>query len=268
MRSRSDAKKAKKISTAPAAERTVPIVYDDPEASVKCTVCEEVAAVKTCTRSDKGALECPACGAPIETVPMKTTQAIEEDIPFPENKTITSPRKPVFETKNEIAKQDAMLKDAVLPSLAPSVPDMVEAQRRIPAHEAPPKAYCGACGTELAIVNGKLWANCGHNVEPVDTPTKAERYSPPGGSARATVLGRTLRVTRGKANFGYPGMNFGGFSIGPYDVTMEVGPQVNLVEAARGIRADLKKIADEAFEEEMKWYEQKLAQLAKAAAGE
>ncbi len=260
MRSRSEAKKSKKAVTS-AAERTEPMKYTDPDATVTCGVCDESAIVKDCTTNDKGALECPACGAPIEAaaVASKVTK-VEEDIPFPENETITKPserpatRKPVFESKNEIAKQDAMLKDAVLPSRT--------------EHEQPPKAYCSTCGSEWGVVNGKLWGNCGHNVEPTDSPTKAQRYSPPGGSARATVLGRTLRVTRGKSNFGYPGMNFGGFSIGPYEVTIEVGPGVDLLDASRGIRADLKKIADEAFDDELKWYEQKLAQLAKAAAGE
>jgi hypothetical protein len=266
MRKRSEI--TKKKSTA--AERTEPIQYKDPTASVHCEVCDEDSLVGTCTERANGVLECPACGAPIkgEATPSKPAAKAEEpepeeDIPFPEDKTIathpvesprTISRKLVFETKNEIAKQDAMLKNYV--SGKPAVP-----------HEPPPVSYCSECGTEWAIVDGKLWPNCQcpakGTVTSVDSPTKAAHYRPQSGTARAAILGRTMHVTRGKATFGFPGVQFGSFAIGPYSVSAELSPGANILEVARGLRDDMRKIADEAFDEEMKWYEEKVIRLGK-----
>lgn len=251
MRKRSEAKPTKPS----AADRTVPMQYDDPNAIVKCTTCEEESEVGKCSKKDNGTLECPACGAPIEgaakpgVTKTEDKKADEDDAPSEDVQPTERPKKvPAFQPAMSETKARAMLgmplKDA-------------------PAHEPPPKGYCAQCGAEAALVDGKLWLGCGHASKDgsvsfgiVDDPKKAANYGPPAGVPRAVVIGRTLHVSRGRHTF--PTVAYGGFHVGPFSASAEVGPDANLVDVARSLRAQLKKIADEAFDEELEWYEQKL----------
>jgi hypothetical protein len=132
-----------------------------------------------------------------------------------------------------------------------------------PEHEPPPKAYCGECGSELPIVNGQPWFNCGHGCRKsegiVDSPNKAKKFAPPAGTPRAAIIGRTLHVTRGKHTF--PTVAYGSFHVGPFSASVELGPDGDFLESARAIRAQLRKLADEAFEEELEWYVQKFERV-------
>jgi hypothetical protein len=241
MRKRSEISKPPKT---PATVRTVPIAFDDPTAAVRCDLCEAEGTVGECTKNDKGELECPACGATpvaLKPVALSSFDANAEDDPLPRH-----------DTKRRA--------DAAIPKI--EITDEV-----IPA--GPPKTYCAVCATELAIVNGKIWFNCGHREQDgimrglaapnVDTPTKAERHAPVAGSARATILGRTLNVTRGKHTF--PTVAYGSFHVGPFSASAELSPDADLVKTANEMRKALKTIADEAFDEEVAWYEQKLRSL-------
>lgn len=262
MKKRSEAKpKPKKTS---AAERTTPMKYDDPEAIVLCGICDESNKVKDCSRDEKNVLECPACGAPIETMALRgdlpskalLTDVKDEDEEDNEPDDVVSigvhtgassgtptrgAKSNPFESKRENAKQDAMLKDFVSTA---------------PAHEPPPKTYCTTCGSEWPIVKGEIWKNCGHTGGSVGSPRNASNYNPPAGTPRATVLGTTLHITRGKATF--PTVAYGNFHVGPFGASVELMPGMDLIETAARIRADLRKIADDAFAEELAWYEQKL----------
>ena len=209
--------------------------FSDPDSMVTCPLCDHSTTLDKCTTSESGAIECPACGGHI--------QPGEGDLE-PTEKPPEKPHKPIpFQPMSE-SRAHAVLGRAWEPKVET---------------EPPPKAFCSVCGAEWSMVKGKPWPNCGHTAEPTDDPNKAKRYNPPAGAAVAALQGRTLNVTRGKHTF--PTVAYGSIHVGPFSVSVETTPDMNLVEVARKIRADLRTIANEAYEEEMEWYEEKIRKL-------
>jgi hypothetical protein len=246
--------------------------YDDPNAIVTCAVCEESSKVGDCTkRESDGVLECALCGAPIESAPIATTNVEiakenNPDVPMAADVKDPPAKAPATVEDNDqrVERADEIPPGPPRSKTLPFQAPMTETRARTvlgvahpPEHVPAPETYCGECGAQWPIVDGKIWPNCGHEAPSVDSPTKANKYNPPAGASRARVLGRTLYVTRGRATF--PTVAYGSFHIGPFNLSAELGPDANIIEVARSLRADLKKIADEAFEEELNWYEQKLA---------
>jgi hypothetical protein len=244
MRKRSEANSTKPETKKPSAqERTAPL--PKPGGPVVCPICEEPTTIEKCTERPNGTHECPSCGAPIDvTNQVKTVKTEAPKIDAPKTEAIIG-------TRPKVPALTLPVREDLSAPRAPLAPG--------PVHEPPPKSYCGTCGVERAIVNGKIWKQCHDGAIDVGDPTRAAQYRPPAGSPMATITGRTLRVTRGKMVF--PTVQYGSMTVGAYEMTIELGPDANVVEVARRIRADLKKIAEEAFAEELAWYEEKFRSL-------
>ncbi len=235
--------------------------YNDPNATVTCTVCEEDAKVGDCSSSTKGELECPACGAPIEGA------SRAKDIPSK----ASDPDEVVVDEDGDARTRAEMNEKHNTPGPRPPTtkgpafqPQMSEARAKAVlgiGHEAPPKSYCAECGSEWPIVNNAVWKNCGHTNDGVADPRQVSSYKPPAGTPRASIVGTTLIVTWGKSTF--PTVVYGSFHVGPFSASVELMPGMNIVETAARIRADLKKIADDSFDDELAWYEEKLGKLSK-----
>lgn len=244
MKSRSEVLAEKKKT--PASERTVPMFDRDEEkpaekvshvksgTTVKCSACEEEMPLDKLEKRDDGAYECMHCAAPIRIG--KTEPKSEEKPKGPKN---------------------------------------------------PERKYCGECASEWPIVNGGFVINCGHvAAERVDHPTKAKRNKPPAGlqtrsqdvplplfaksqetsetrpgPLSAQREGNKLFIPWGKARC--PIDRFNAFEVGGFGLTVELSPGENVVEKARSMIAELRQIADIAFDEQKKWYLEKLAGLQK-----
>jgi hypothetical protein len=244
MRKRSEANSTKTDKKPSAQERTEPL--PKPNGPIICSVCEEPTTIEQCSERPNGMHECPSCGAVIDVTLQAKPEAAKATPKIDAPKTEV-----IIGTKPEVPALTLPVREDLSAPRAPVAPG--------PVHEPPPKSYCGACGVERPIVQGKIWKQCHEGATDVGDPTRAAQYRPPAGSPVATITGRTLRVTRGKMVF--PTVQYGSMTIGAYEMTIELGPDANAVEAARRIRADLKKIAEEAFAEELAWYEEKFRSL-------
>lgn len=259
---------SKPATPKPSAEdRTVPMNLDPDEGgNIKCPTCDEVSPGSRVTVRPDGKLECPACGS---ALPPPSSNA--------------GRLKPV-------------------PPPAPETPPAAsQAQRRPIATEPLPKVYCNECGAEWYRVDDKPFPNCGHTDGFVHDPAKARRYNPPAGHARLTALdggkgkptamiatagggggslpagvpsvaatssavmiarqGNRLTMEWGKTNFMVA--QHSSMGVGPFTLSAELPEGANEVDAARSMLADLRKIADEAFDETWKWYQEKLGILDK-----
>lgn len=142
---------------------------------------------------------------------------------------------------------------------APKVETIIGTRPEVPAFESPPKTYCGEDGTERPIVAGKVWQQCHEGTADVGDPSRAANYQPKAGSSSATISGRTLTITRGRHTF--PTAAYGSIQVGHFSMTVELGPGADVITVARQIRADLERIAEESFQSELKWYEEKFNAL-------
>ncbi len=151
------------------------------------------------------------------------------------------------------------------------------------------KDFCGQCGCEWPLVNGKTVISCGHmRAIRVDDPRKAEQmkqatasgvtnipstpvsaHLPPLGTPMpvTTIVGNTIYMSWGKIIFpvgeALGVSKFSNMDIGPFSLTQTV-PQGSTVEVTvRGMLADLQKIADLAFDTQFVWYKKKLGVLDK-----
>lgn len=211
----------KKIEPKPSAE-TRTASLPLPDNAVVCGLCDQVTTLAKCTLRANGVYECPSCGAVID----------------PESATVPT------------LAQAAQLE--VKPEAKPEA-------KPVTTFEAPPKTYCGEDGTERPIVGGQVWKQCHPTTPDVGDSSLAANRRPQAGSPAAMITGRTLTITRGRHTF--PTVAYGSIQVGHFTMSAELGADADVIEVARRIRADLEKIADEAFAAELKWYEEKFNAL-------
>lgn len=255
MKSRSEvlAEKAKKAS---AAERTVPLPLEKPEKkpeveekpeptgdTVTCPACEEKLEIAKLEKREDGSYECSECAAPIPADGKVKAEKPKADKP----------------------KADKPKKDA-------------EA-----SVETRTGSFCGDCGAEWPVLNGKTHINCGHTKAlRVDDPRKATNmkgvtasgvanppdgppsvHTPPSyGAPIVAVLGNRISIGWGKTTFPFGeitnGPKYANFDIPSQIITVDLPEGADRVDAARSIIADLQKIADLAFDTQYAWYKKKL----------
>jgi len=135
--------------------------------------------------------------------------------------------------------------------------------------------YCGECGAEWAVLNGKPLINCGHmKALRVDDPRKAKKpatvtasgvMNPPTSTPTVKIEGNRLSVAWGKTTFPFgeitDGPKYANFEVPQQFITVDLQPDADRVEEARKVIADLQKIADLVFEAEYTWYKKKLRSL-------
>lgn len=252
MKTRAEMMQEKKDAEAKKASKTSAAERTIPilgtEVSVKCPACDETVTLKGLASRADGKFECPECAAPIESG-VKSTK--------------------------------------------------VEKPAEKPAEEKPTKAeettsgarsanFCGKCGAEWPLINGKVSINCGHTrALRVDDPRKAEnmksvtssgvasppaeppsRYLAPTSPAPTTTVDHdTKRVFASWGKMSFPvgeALGIGKYNnmeIGPFSLSEPFSEGVNLDELVRRMSADMQKMADEAFDTQLVWFKEKLGLL-------
>ncbi len=144
MKKRSEIRKRSEVST------TKP---EAPTGTVHCNGCDEdiVASTIVSFAEDKSG-ECPKCG---DKIPLSAINAA-----YPEGHEHVVDEHGDVGTRAELAAK-AKTEEGPL---------------------NPDRKWCGTCGSEWPVVNGKFMINCGHtHAARVDDPRKAEKYAPPAG---------------------------------------------------------------------------------------
>lgn len=248
MKTRSQAAAEKKTS---AAERTVPLpAADVSNVKVTCEACDTELLLGKLEKRADGDYECSECAAPIKVSKTKVDKLFNGD-----------------DTDAGVVAGDE------------------DEERAAIQEEAKPKkkdgarsgVFCGECGAEWPVLNGEPTNNCGHKAKGVDDPAKATKpkavtasgVSTPKGTATmriqgepvVTISGTRVSVAWGKVVFpvGEPrGYKFSNMDIGSHIIARELAPGEDLRQVVAAMIADLRWIADLAFETQFSWYKEKL----------
>lgn len=145
--------------------------------------------------------------------------------------------------------------------------------------------FCGKCGAEWPLMNGKYIQNCGHgDALRVDDPRKATNVKastasgvtqmpsePPSShtippNVKMTVEGNRITMAWGKVIFPVgeaQGVSkFSNMDIGPFSISETFEPST-FIETVRRMLANLQQIADMTFDTQFVWYKEKLGLLDK-----
>lgn len=192
--------------------------------------------------------------------------------------------------------------DGALECPSCGAPVVYGAKVRVEEPRDPERKYCGECGSEWPLVNGRPHINCGHvRAERIADPRKARNYGPPAGLqtrsdkardehdrddaeireirerqavmpivAAPPVEDRQPQVViagnRVSVQWGkstFPVAPYANFSVGEFYRSTELAEGDDPVAVARAMLAELRAIADHAFAEQRAWYEEKLETLSK-----
>jgi hypothetical protein len=236
MRKRSEMVKAKSEPKPSAAERTKPLFTDG--SLVKCEACGTVIDLKKLTARADGTHECSTCGAPLDIDAL--------------------PRQPQTEPAREKPKGEETY-DHSSSRVDVKMPEQTIMRATM---------YCGECATTLSEALGKddkplTFFPCGHTgAEVVDSPSKAKKVKPAAGSQMMPERdGLRVHVEWGESMFRVA--DFSSFRVGPISMTFTVQPGTSVSDAVRRARQEMKKLADEEFDQKLEWYREKLGLLKK-----
>lgn len=248
-----EAKAAKKNPKPSAAERTGDLFGGDEnktqisavEMRVTCEQCDYVNELVELSLRPDGDFECSKCAAPIE---LSEGQRVKARAHWGAEKKKDEPKSEEKPKKGgEIAYDKSSSRVDVK---QPKQDDMR------------PTLYCGECAAALteSMVDGKVRTEfpCGHErAGAVMSPLDAANINPPRGTERMPQRdGFRVRVPWGESMFRLG--EFATFRVGGTMFEFTVHPGTSVTDAVRQARREMKKLADEEFEEKLAWYRDKL----------
>lgn len=217
--------------------------------TIYCKECDETFAVADLTRREDGKYECGSCAMPLS--PMTKERALQ------------------------LASEGGTIRTEPLDKAIAS-----DAKKAKGENTARSSSYCGECGAEWPLINGKIHMNCGHvRALRVDDPRKANAMkattasgapNPPAGppsmhvvppNVSMTIEGNSLRMAWGKAIFPVGELlgqsKFSNMEIGPFSLT-ETYDSARHDEIVGRMLANLQQMADRAFDVQLLWFKEKL----------
>lgn len=236
-------RKAKESKTS-ASERTLEI--PGTESKAYCSECDEVYNTQLLAKREDHLYECPSCAMPMKegNRPKASSEKVEK------NKETSPPKSngtPAPKSFSAIARSGA---------------------------------FCGDCGAEWPLLDGKLHINCGHTKAlRVDDPRKASAMKqvtasgvvnppegPPTQYAMPPNVSFSMDGNRMIANWGkviFPAgellgiSKFNNMEVGPFSLSATYEPSTQ-VQVFDRMLADLQKMADKSFDVQLVWFKQKL----------
>lgn len=243
MKSRSEIIAQRKAEAA--AAKSKPSADKKKGGTVYCEDCDETLPIEGLNRREDGKYECSGCAMPLE----------------------------VGARAHQLASQGGTIRTEPLDKA-------IEDKKAKGDNAARTGSYCGECGAEWPMLDGKRVINCGHmRAIRVDDPRKATNMkgatasgapNPPAGpptvhalpsNVTVAVDGNSIRMAWGKAIFPVGEMigisKFSNMEIGPFSLT-EAYDVSRHSEIVTRMFANLQKMADTAFDLQLVWFKEKL----------